>query len=329
MSNKELVSVIIPTYNRAAKLSTAIESVISQQYEPIQLIVVDDGSDDNTKEVLNKYPQAEYVLQVHAGQAAARNNGLKHAKGSLIASLDSDDRWSPDFIARCFAKLQEENLDFVFANWKQEWPDGKSSDFLSGDTFLKPYIKNGKDNWFNLNDAQLRDLYLRACPSPSSSGLIRKSSIVYGWNEQMKIGDDWCLYLDMVLSKKCRAAFTMQQLWSKQINANNIYDGRKRSEVLELLYIKDMQEFMQRCEQLLAKHELRIITRTYVRGLVELAKHYALRDRNLGESFRLMKQSVRINPYFTLLTIPVVLTDGVNRRIKEFRNKSSEKNEIS
>jgi glycosyltransferase involved in cell wall biosynthesis len=323
MSNRELVSVIIPTYNRANKISTAIESVIKQRHEPIQLIVVDDGSEDNTKEVLKGYPQAQYILQAHAGQAAARNNGLRNAKGMFIASLDSDDYWEPDFIEHCLAKLQKDNLDFVFANWKQQWPDGKSSDFLLGDTFLKPYIRNGKDNWFNLNNTDLRNLYLRACPSPSSSGIIRKSSIVYGWNEQMKIGDDWCLYLDMVLSKKCAAAFTMEQLWSKQINANNIYDGRSRNEVLELLYIQDMQEFLQRYERLLTKDELKIITRRYIRGLVELAKHNAFRDLNLRESFKLMKQSSMINPYFTLLTIPDVLTDGVSRRIKEFRNKPS------
>ncbi len=325
MSSKELVSVIIPTYNRADKIGTAIESVISQVYTPVQLIIVDDGSADHTKEVLKNYPQAEYVLQPHAGQAAARNNGLQHAKGLFIASLDSDDHWNPDFISRCMTKLQEDDLDFVFANWKQQLPDGRSSDFLSGDTFLRPYMKNEQNHWFDLNDTQLRSLYIKACPSPSSSGMIRKSSIVHGWNDKMKIADDWCLYLDMVLSKKCRAAFTMDQLWSKQINDNNIYDGRSRHEVLELLYIKDMEEFLQRYNALITKEELHIITRRYVRGLVELAKHKAFRDLDLRGSLRLMKQSARVNPYFTLQTIPAVLTDGLSRRIKEFRDKDSNK----
>jgi hypothetical protein len=183
-------------------------------------------------------------------------------------------------------------------------------------------MKNGKDNWFNLNDAELRNLYLRACPSPSSSGLIRKSSIVSGWNEQIRIGDDWCLYLDMVLSKKCNAAFTIEQLWNKQIDANNIYDGRTWNEVLELLFIKDMKEFLGRYEKLLAKKELSIITRRYIRGLVELAKHNAFRDRDFPRSLRLMKQSVMVNPFFTLMAIPDVLTRGVNRHIKEFRKKA-------
>jgi glycosyltransferase involved in cell wall biosynthesis len=323
MSNKELVSVIIPTYNRADKISTAVESVIRQNYEPIELIIVDDGSLDNTRDVLKKYQQAKYIWQPNAGQASARNKGLQNSKGFFIASLDSDDYWEPLFLERCISKLQSENLDFVFANWKQQWPDGRCTDFLSGDPFLKPYVKNEKNNWFHLNEEELRKLYLRACPSPSSSGVIRRSSIISGWNEQIRIGDDWCFYLDMVLSKKCSAAFTMEQLWSKQINANNIYDGRNWSEVLELLFIKDMKQFMQRYERLLTKNELRIITRKYIRGLVELAKHHIFREHDLPGSFRLMKQSAMVNPFFTLLAIPNVLAQGVNRHIKEFKNKSS------
>jgi glycosyltransferase involved in cell wall biosynthesis len=297
--------------------------VLRQNYEPIQLIVIDDGSNDNTEEILKKYPKAQYIKQVNAGQASARNTGLKNAKGTLIASLDSDDYWQPNFIEHCVTKLVKDNLDFVFANWTQEFNDEPSKDFLSGDTFLKRYMKKGKNNWFTLNDVQLRSLYLRACPSPSSSGLIRKSSIVSGWNEQIKIGDDWCLYLDMILSKKCSAAFTMDQLWNKQINANNIYDGRQWNEVLDLLYIKDMKIFIGRYERLLAKKELAIIKRKYIRGLVELAKHNAFRNHDFPKSLNLMKQSARVNPLFTLLAIPHVLTRGVTRHIKEFGKKTS------
>lgn len=87
MKNKPLVSVIIPTYNRAGKLPVAINSLLNQTYLNVQPIIVDDGSEDNTAELIKKYPQIEYVLQEHAGQAAARNNGLRHAKGTIIASF--------------------------------------------------------------------------------------------------------------------------------------------------------------------------------------------------------------------------------------------------
>ena len=80
-----LVSVIIPTYNRASIVGKAIDSVLNQTYTNIQLIVIDDGSDDDTVTFIKNYPQVEYVLQEHNGQGRARNNGLKHAKGQVYS----------------------------------------------------------------------------------------------------------------------------------------------------------------------------------------------------------------------------------------------------
>ena len=70
-----LVTVIIPTYNRAKFIATAIESVLAQTYPNIQLLVVDDGSTDETARIVKNYPKAEYILIPHGGQAAARNGG--------------------------------------------------------------------------------------------------------------------------------------------------------------------------------------------------------------------------------------------------------------
>src|ERR1700744_4573839 len=98
---KPLATVSIPTYNREKFIATAIESVLAQTYPNIQLIVVDDGSTDDTVNVVKRYPEAEYVLIPHGGQAAARNSGLHHAKGTIVASLDSDDKWDPSFLEFC------------------------------------------------------------------------------------------------------------------------------------------------------------------------------------------------------------------------------------
>jgi glycosyltransferase involved in cell wall biosynthesis len=93
----ELVSVIIPTYNRAAVLREAIESVLSQSYTQFELIVVDDGSTDATAELLLQYGEKVSVLHTgHGGPSAARNCGIAVARGSHIAFLDSDDVWLPE-----------------------------------------------------------------------------------------------------------------------------------------------------------------------------------------------------------------------------------------
>jgi glycosyltransferase involved in cell wall biosynthesis len=315
MNNNPLVSVIIPTYNRAGILRSAIDSALQQSYTNIQLLVIDDGSTDGTSELMKDYPQVEYIIKEHAGQAAARNCGLKHAKGSVIASLDSDDIWNPNFVEECINKLEKDNLDFVFANWHQYTDKGETWDFLIGDPFLIPFIKETPDNWISLTYTEARNLYLLACPSPSSSVVIRKSSIVSGWDERIKIGDDWCMYLDVILAKECKIAFTLNKLWKKRVDSFNIYDGRKRSEVLKYLYIHDTKIAMEKFKRLLTSDEMQILEKRYIASIVELAKHEMLREFNFGESARLIKLALAVDRTFTWQMIPYILKTGLNRKI--------------
>jgi glycosyltransferase involved in cell wall biosynthesis len=88
----KLVSVIIPCYNQANFLGEAIESVIGQSYARIQVIVVDDGSSDNTREVAGRYEQVEIISQENRGLSAARNVGARASRGEYLVFLDADDR---------------------------------------------------------------------------------------------------------------------------------------------------------------------------------------------------------------------------------------------
>lgn len=92
------VSVVIPSYNSAQFLPEAIESVLEQSYPPFEVIVVDDGSTDDTKEVCDRYPTVQYVYQNNQGVAAARNTGLRVSTGEYILFLDSDDCLLPEAI---------------------------------------------------------------------------------------------------------------------------------------------------------------------------------------------------------------------------------------
>ena len=95
------VSVIIPTYNRSWCLSEAIDSVLSQTFQDMELIVVDDGSTDETPALLSRYDDRLRCLrQTNRGVSVARNHGIQAANGALIAFLDSDDLWQPDKLAR-------------------------------------------------------------------------------------------------------------------------------------------------------------------------------------------------------------------------------------
>jgi glycosyltransferase involved in cell wall biosynthesis len=93
-SCNNLVSIIIPVYNREQYIGSALESVLSQSYRPLEIIVVDDGSSDRTAEIVKRFEdQVRYVYRTNGGPAAARNHGLALAIGEFIAFQDSDDLW--------------------------------------------------------------------------------------------------------------------------------------------------------------------------------------------------------------------------------------------
>ena len=103
------ISVVIPTYNRARFLGKAVASVRAQTYPCFEIVIVDDGSTDDTAQVVATLGAGiRYISQANAGPAAARNFGIQEARGDLVAFLDTDDRWLPEKIARQVAILQTE-----------------------------------------------------------------------------------------------------------------------------------------------------------------------------------------------------------------------------
>lgn len=101
-----LVSVVIPTHNRQEFIAEAVRSVLDQTYKCIEIIVVDDGSTDNTREVISHFDQPiTYIYQERSERSKARNAGVKYSSGEYIAFLDSDDVWEPHKIARQVAVL--------------------------------------------------------------------------------------------------------------------------------------------------------------------------------------------------------------------------------
>lgn len=111
----KLVSVIIPNFNYGRYISQAIDSVLAQDYKEIEIIVVDDGSTDNSLEVLTLFgTQITLIKNSNWGAPIARNFGLMRASGDLIAYLDADDYWLPTKISSQVALLEETNVDLVY-----------------------------------------------------------------------------------------------------------------------------------------------------------------------------------------------------------------------
>lgn len=121
-----MVSVLIPTYNRAYIIAASIDSVLAQTYQNVEIVVVDDGSTDDTPAVLEKYgSRIRYIFQQNAGLAAARNTGLAAARGEYIAFQDSDDIWLPNKLEMQMAVMREHpELSLVWTDMTSIDPGG-------------------------------------------------------------------------------------------------------------------------------------------------------------------------------------------------------------
>jgi len=120
--NEPLITVIVPVYNGESFLADALDSILSQSYQPVELIVVDDGSTDRTAEVAQRFlPSITLVPQPNSGHASARNCGLDHAKGDLFAFLDADDLWidRDKLRIQADALAADPDIDMVFGHMIQ------------------------------------------------------------------------------------------------------------------------------------------------------------------------------------------------------------------
>jgi len=127
--NKPYFSVIIPTYNRANMLSNAIDSVLAQAFTDWELLIIDDGSTDNTKQEVQKFTdkRIRYIYQSNAERSAARNSGISLAKGEFICFLDSDDSWRENHLQTHFEKIKasDNQQAFFFTGMTWNFPNRK------------------------------------------------------------------------------------------------------------------------------------------------------------------------------------------------------------
>jgi hypothetical protein len=119
IDDSTLVSVVIPCYNQAHYLPEAIESALAQTHRQIEVVVIDDGSADNTSRVAGRYPAVRCISQSNAGLAAARNEGIRQSMGDFIVFLDSDDRLLPDAVEVALSEFRARpDAAFVFGQYR-------------------------------------------------------------------------------------------------------------------------------------------------------------------------------------------------------------------
>lgn len=184
----EKLSVIIPVYNAGKWINQTLDSLVSQTYENIEIICVDDGSSDNSKQIINEYAERyrniKLICQENAGVCAARNRGIEEATGAYIAFIDADDYADANMYKSMIEKMENENSDIVFCEFVRFWPNGKiqytienSFDMILANPQDIKYFLYSTESITKGNTLYTNDIHGSVCRSVFLARIIQKESI--------------------------------------------------------------------------------------------------------------------------------------------------------
>jgi len=230
------VSVIIPTYNASKYVTKAIDSVLNQDYDNYEIIVVDDGSTDNTQEVLEKYgSKIKYIYQENGGPAKARNTGIISSYEDYIAFLDADDLWLP-------GKLRKQ-IDFFHRHpqYAMVYTDMKHA--VNGKIVNSSYLKEG--NYRYISSGFIYENLLRECFIFTPTVIVKRECLekVGLFREDLRISEDYDLWLR--IADEYEIGFLDEPLVIRNRHGSNLTEDR-------YLYITSC---IQLFEELLEKNE--------------------------------------------------------------------------
>jgi glycosyltransferase involved in cell wall biosynthesis len=214
------VSVIIATYNMARFLPHALESALAQTYEAIEVQVVDDGSTDDTRHVLDPFltdPRVRYHYQDNGGQASAKNRGIQEAGGEIVGFLDADDMWMTQKLERQLPLFAEQPQVGVVYSRLQEIDESGNPLGVLGHRLHRGWVTKPLfvRNFVGFNTALVR----KACLEEAD-----------GFDETLGMGIDWDLWLRISTRHQfdyVNEALTYYRVWDGQMSRN--FEGRYRS----------------------------------------------------------------------------------------------------
>jgi glycosyltransferase involved in cell wall biosynthesis len=206
-----LISVVIPTYNRSSLIGKSIESVFSQDYPNLEVIVVDDGSTDDTQQVIEvlKNPKLRYFRhEQNRGAPAARNTGLHQARGEYIAFLDSDDAWIPGKLSKQMEVMLRSDGDvaLVYGGMRKIDDEGNTTGY-------KKPRKRG-----NIYQSLLKDNIIGSTSIPLLKTKVVKET--GGFDEELRSRQDYDLWLR--IAKLYKVDFVPEPLVLYRVHRNRI-----------------------------------------------------------------------------------------------------------
>lgn len=290
MNSKPKISVIIPTYNYGEYVSEALDSVLAQTYKDYEIIVIDDGSTDNTKDIVGKYIEnsignIKYIYQENKGVSNARNTGIKNARGEYIAFLDADDIWFPDKL-ELQMDLFEKNpeLGLVFCN-----------------TFSFNEHSSSKKTGFQLNPAGepakiLQSLVIRNRISTNTVIVKKRYFDKTGlFDEDLRFGEDYDMWLR--IAKYYKVDYLNTVLTKYRLHVNNLSKINKEKEERVIIdMIKIRKRALQENPEIFKNMNSRTSNECYYQLYLNLANFYLSFGIN-DKARRNILQYIRFYPY--------------------------------
>lgn len=181
-----LISVIIPCYNSEKHLRETIESVCKQTYPQVEIIIVDDGSNDQSLQIIAEHgSHITLIKQQNQGPYPARNNALKQSRGQFIAFLDADDLWDPSCLAKLHSALVTQDADLAYCGWQN---------FGTAAADSSPYIPP------RYEEGDVISSFLKGCPWPIHAALTRRAVVdaVAGFSERRFSSMDYDFWLRII-----------------------------------------------------------------------------------------------------------------------------------
>ncbi len=272
------VSIIIPTYNRAKLVTYAIESVLNQTYKNYEIIVVDDGSTDNTRELISKYgDKVKYFYKTNSGQGSARNFGIEKSVGEYIAFLDSDDLWLPERLKMGVVILEaNKDVGLVYSN-SYRLVDGKRMQRTYFDDY-RPY------NGFVFKQLFYQDFI------PTTSVILRKQcftkvGLFDGGLSPCEDYDMWLRISSCFQLEYIDKALVFHRRHSGNLISDIVALLKMQKKVLEKTYLRysSLIKFFRRD----ARKKITLVSYLSCRYLVE--------EKRYEEAIKEIKKSIKLN----------------------------------
>ena len=273
------ISVIMPCYNAASFVEAAVNCVMGQTYQDVELIVVDDGSTDGSVDILQQlaaqHPSRMTLLfQDRMGPYPARNLGLEHAHGGRVAFLDADDYWTSDCLEKLCAAMDAQQADIAYCGWQNVGMGAPGTD---------PYIP---PDYSQMDTAAE---FLRSCPWPIHAALVRREAIdaVKGFSERRFSAMDYDLWLRLY-------AHTQKIVRVPEVMA--FYRWHDKGQISKTKW-KQVLDALQVRRDFVAHHSERVAHLSRNR-VIELSDGFLLREayraywhRNLTDAHKLFRRA--------------------------------------